>query len=83
MFHICQSHRSLKYICVFCGNKFLTVREHMKMRTDKEGEFKVESIKDVIKTKNEFKKRGRKDNGLKPSSHNTDANKAGEASKSK
>ena len=55
----------------------------MKMRIDKEEEFKDESFKDVIKTKNEFKKRGRKDKGLKQSSHNTDADKADEASKSK
>ena len=61
MFHIFQNHRILIYICVFCGNKFLTVREHMKMRTDKEEKFKDESNKDVIKTKNKFKKSGRKE----------------------
>ena len=49
------------------------------MRTDDEKEFKGESVKDVIKTKNEFKKRGGKDKGLQPSSHNTDAYKADEA----
>ena len=53
------------------------------MHTDEEKEFKDESAKDVIKTKNEFKKSGRKDKGLKPSSQNTDADKADEASKSK
>ena len=33
----------------------------MKMRTDEEKEFKDERVKDVLKTKNEYKKRGRKD----------------------
>ena len=83
MFHICQYHRSLIYICVVCGKKFSTVKKYMKILTIEEEEFKDESIKDVIKTKNEFKKIGRKDKGLKPSSHNTVADKADEASKSK
>ena len=55
----------------------------MKMRTDEEEEFMDESVKDVIKTTNKFKKRRRKDKGLKPFSHNTEVDKADEASKSK
>ena len=55
----------------------------MKMWTDEEAEFMDESVKDVIKTKNEFKKKERKDKGLKPSSNNTDADEADETSKSK
>ena len=46
------------------------------MSTDVEEEIKDESVKDVIKTKNEFKKIGREKKGLNPSSHNTDADKA-------
>ena len=53
------------------------------MRTDEDEEFKDEHVKDVIKTKEVFKKRGKKYKGLKPSSHNTDADKADEASKLK
>ena len=50
------------------------------MRTDEEEKFNDESVKDVTKTKNDFKKRGRKEKDIKPSSHNTGAD---QASKSK
>ena len=69
------------FTCVVCDKKFVTkstVRKYMKMHSDKDREFKDEIVKDLMKTKNEFMKRGKKDKGLtlKPSSDNTDADEA-------
>ena len=54
----------------------------MKRHKDEDLEFKDEGVKDVIETKSEFKKRGGKDNGIKPST-DKNSDEAGEASKSK
>ena len=48
----------------------------MKMHRDDDEEFRDERVKDIIKTTNNFMKRGKKDNGLKSSSDNTVANEA-------
>ena len=45
----------------------------MKMHTYDDEEFKDTRVTDEINTRNEFKKNGRKDKGLKSSSDNPDA----------
>ena len=50
--------------------------EMYEVYTNEDEEIKDERINDAINTKNEFKKKGNKDKGLKQSSDNADADEA-------